>query len=404
MPESEIETSLARVKRGTVDLIPEAELIGKLKRSRETGEPLRVKLGIDPSAPNLTLGHSVVLRKLRDFQEFGHTAVLVVGDFTRRIGDPSGQTQAREMVTTEEIERNMKDYRDQAFKILDPERTEFRYNSEWLSHLSFEELIILSSKYTVARMLERDDFSKRYRENRPISIMEFLYPLAQAYDSIAIEADVELGGLDQKFNLLIGREIQRQYDQEPQIVVTVPLLIGLDGVRVMSQSKGNYIGINELPNEMYGKVMSIPDSLLKQYYELLIDVPWAEVADLHPKAQKDRLARELVTIYHSQEAAEAAAREFERVFVTKKTPSDIKQVSIDSKYIKEDGTIWIVDLLEGSGLVGSRSQARRLIEQGGVYLNGDRIETVDFDPMFEDGMILQVGKRSFVKIISQGSD
>jgi len=295
---------------GTDQLIRREDLIDKLQGSDRTGRPLRIKLGIDPSAPHLTLGHSVPLRKMRQFQDLGHVGVLVVGDFTRRIGDPSGRSSTRALMSAEEIERNMETYRDQAFKILDPERTEFRYNSEWLRKLDFADIIHLTAKYTVARMLERDDFSKRYAAGESISVLEFLYPLAQAYDSVAIEADVELGGTDQLFNLLVGREIQREYEQEPQVVMTVPLLIGLDGEWAMSQTTGNYVGISEKPEEIYGKILSIPDTLIGPYFDWLTDVEvdkdLERSIESAPRDAKRRLAREIVQIYHGARAADRA--------------------------------------------------------------------------------------------------
>nr|MBN1858600.1 tyrosine--tRNA ligase [Candidatus Bipolaricaulota bacterium] len=303
------------IERGAGEIVPVEELRQKLEASHASGKPLRVKLGIDPSAPHLTLGHSVPLRKMRDFQDLGHVGVLVVGDFTRRIGDPSGKASTRALMSAEDIERNMASYTEQAFKVLDPERTEIRYNSEWLGKLSFADLIVLTAKYTVARMLERDDFAKRFAAERPISILEFLYPLAQAYDSVAVRADVELGGSDQKFNLLIGRDIQREYGQEPQVVLTVPLLIGTDGVRSMSQTVGNYVGLDEPPNEMYGKILAIPDELTESYFEQLTQVAGSDRAGLNARDAKRLLARTLVAQYHSGEEASIAEEEFDRIYI-----------------------------------------------------------------------------------------
>jgi len=388
---------------GTDQLIPREDLIGKLRRSEETGEPLRIKLGIDPSAPHLTLGHSVPLRKMRQFQDLGHTGVLVVGDFTRRIGDPSGQSSTRALMTAEEIERNMKTYRDQVFMILDPDRTEFRYNSEWLGKLDFADVIHLTAKYTVARMLERDDFAVRYADGQPISVLEFLYPLAQAYDSVAIEADVELGGSDQLFNLLVGRDIQREYGQEPQVVITVPLLIGLDGERAMSQTTGNYVGISEEPAEMYGKLLSIPDSLVRPYFDWLTDVELDEdlersISDA-PRDAKRRLARVIVAMYHDDAAAESAEAAFDRIHVHHERPAEVPRVGLDRSLLKSDGTIWIVDLLQTSGLVASRGEAKRLIQQGGVKVNEEKVDSQDLDVPFDPPILVQVGKRSFVELI-----
>ena len=339
--------------RNAETLIPEEDLARKLERFYREGKPLRVKLGIDPSAPHLTLGHAVVLRKLRQFQDLGHTAVLVVGDFTRRIGDPSGRAKTRPPMSPEEIQRNMASYKEQAYKILDPDRTEVRYNSEWLGKLTFEDVIHLTAKYTVARMLERDDFKRRFEEGIPITIMEFLYPLAQAYDSVAIEADVELGGSDQRFNLLIGREIQREYGQEPQVILTMPLLIGTDGVHAMSQSRGNYIGIDEPPEEQFGKLMSIPDELMPQYVTLLTDLDWGELEKPHPKEAKKRLAWEIVAWLHGEEAADRARRHFERVFEQEKPPEEMPEVRVPPELVDDAGTVWIIDLLSVSGLVSS---------------------------------------------------
>ncbi len=397
------ETLANDLAHGTDQLIPREELIAKLRESETNGKPLRIKLGIDPSAPHLTLGHSVPLRKMRQFQDLGHTGVLVVGDFTRRIGDPSGRSSTRALMSADDIERNMETYREQAFKILDPDRTEFRYNSEWLGELDFAGVIHLSAKYTVARMLERDDFAKRYAAGEPISVLEFLYPLAQAYDSVAIEADVELGGSDQLFNLLVGRDIQREYGQAPQVVMTVPLLIGLDGERAMSQTTGNYVGIVELPNEMYGKLLSIPDTLIAQYFDRLTDVPLDDglksEIEGSPRNAKRRLAREIIGMYHSPNAAEAAEREFDRIHIQHERPSEIPQVELDRSLLKDDGSIWIIDLLQASGLVGSRGEAKRLIQQGGVKVNEEKIDSQDLDVPFNPPVLIQVGKRSFAELV-----
>lgn len=388
---------------GTDQLIPREELIDKLRQSDEAGDPLRIKLGIDPSAPHLTLGHSIPLRKMRQFQDLGHTGVLVVGDFTRRIGDPSGRSSSRALMSADEIERNMETYREQVFKILDPDRTEFRYNSEWLGKLTFADVIHLTAKYTVARMLERDDFAARYAEGQPISVLEFLYPLAQAYDSVAIEADIELGGNDQLFNLLVGRDIQREYGQDPQVVMTVPLLIGLDGERAMSQTTGNYVGISEPANEMYGKLLSIPDGLIRQYLDWLTDVEFDDelerLLEKAPRDAKRRLALEIVSMYHDAEAASAAQDEFDRIHVRHERPSEIARIPVDRSLVKEDGTIWVIDLLQASGLLSSRAEAKRLIAQGGVQINEERIASQEIDVPFDPPILVQVGKRSFVELV-----
>ncbi len=386
------------LRRNAETLLPEEDLARKLERYYREGKPLRVKLGIDPSAPHLTLGHAVVLRKMRQFQDLGHTAVLIVGDFTRRIGDPSGRAKTRPPMSSEEIQRNMASYKEQAFKILDPDRTEIRYNSEWLGKLTFEDVIHLTAKYTVARMLERDDFKRRFEEGIPITIMEFLYPLAQAYDSVAIRADVELGGSDQRFNLLIGREIQREYGQEPQVILTMPLLIGTDGVHAMSQSRGNYIGIAEPPEEQFGKLMSIPDELMPQYVALLTDLDWGELEKLHPKEAKKRLAWEIVRQFHGEEAADRARRHFERVFEQEKPPEEMPEVRVPPELVDDAGTVWIIDLLAVSGLVSSRSEARRLVEQGGVWIDGKRIASKDARIELKGTLVLRVGRRRFARI------
>lgn len=392
---------IEKIKSGTADLIPEEELEEKLETATEEERPLRVKLGVDPSSSALTLGHAVVLRKLRQLQDLGHKAVMVVGDFTRRIGDPSGRAETRKIMGAKEIEENMKDYERQVFRILDPEKTEFRYNSEWLGKLGFEDIIELTSKYTVARMLERDDFANRYESNKPISILEFLYPLAQAYDSVAVDADIELGGSDQRFNLIVGRHIQREFDQDPQIVLTVPLLTGTDGSRAMSQTRGNYIGINEEPETIYGKLMSISDETMPEYFELLTDIDSGETDDMHPKEKKKKLAREIVENIYSEVEAGHAEEEFERVFEQDEVPEDLKELRIPGEEIKDDGTIWIIDLLDLSGFVSSRSEARRLIDQGGVTLNGEKVTKVDFDPSVEEGKVLQVGKKKFARMVPE---
>ncbi|MFW6071733.1 MAG: tyrosine--tRNA ligase [Candidatus Bipolaricaulota bacterium] len=400
---NDFEDEVKRIKSGTADLIPEEELADKLKLAEEEERPLRVKLGVDPSSPDLTLGHAVVLRKLRQLQDLGHKAVMVVGDFTRRIGDPSGRSETREIMDANEIEENMKDYEKQVFRILDPEKTEFRYNSEWLGKLTFEDIIELTSKYTVARMLERDDFSTRYENNQPISILEFLYPLAQAYDSVAVDADIELGGSDQRFNLIVGRHIQREFDQDPQVVLTVPLLTGTDGTDAMSQTRGNYIGINEAPETIYGKIMSITDETMPEYFELLTDLSLDDLDDLHPKDQKKELAYEIVCNIYSEVEANHAEDEFETVFEQNGKPEELKEVKVPADRIKENGTVWILDLLEVSGFVSSRSEARRLIDQGGVRLDDERVTEVDFDPPLEEERILQVGKKKFARLVPESS-
>jgi tyrosyl-tRNA synthetase len=394
----EVERQLQIIEKNAETLLPREELARKLTRSLTTGKPLRVKLGIDPSAPELTLGHAVVLRKLRQFQDLGHLAVLVVGDFTARIGDPSGRSKTREPLSPEEIAENMKTYREQAFRILDPLRTEVRYNSEWLGKLTFADILVLSSRYTVARMLEREDFAKRFQEGSPISIMEFLYPLAQAYDSVAVEADVELGGSDQRFNLLVGRDIQEAYGQEPQVILTMPLLIGTDGVRKMSKSWGNYIAISELPEEQFGKLMAIPDELMPQYFRLLTDIDWEEVAHLHPKEAKKKLAWTVVASLHGVEEAEKAQAHFERVFEEERPPEVLPEVKI-GHLLDQEEKVPVVELLVASGLVASKSEARRLLSQGGVWLDGVKLPADQDRVRVKNGMILRVGRRRFARLV-----
>jgi tyrosyl-tRNA synthetase len=395
---AEVERQLRLIEKNAETLLPREELAQKIARSLETGKPLRVKLGIDPSAPELTLGHAVVLRKLRQFQDLGHLAVLVVGDFTARIGDPSGRSKAREPLSPETIAENMKTYREQAFRILDPSRTEVRYNSEWLGKLTFADILVLTSRYTVARMLEREDFAKRFQEGSPISIMEFLYPLAQAYDSVAVEADVELGGSDQRFNLLVGRDIQEAYGQEPQVILTMPLLIGTDGVRKMSKSWGNYIAISEPPEEQFGKLMAIPDELMPQYFRLLTDIDWEEVAHLHPKEAKKKLAWTVVASLHGVEEAEKAQAHFERVFEEERPPEVLQEVPV-GHLLDEAGKAPLVEILLASGFVASKSEARRLIAQGGVWLDGVKVAAGEERVAIRPGMILRVGRRRFARLV-----
>jgi tyrosyl-tRNA synthetase len=395
------------IKRGTEEIISEEELIKKIEKSRKEKRPLRVKQGFDPNAPDIHLGHTVGLRKMRQFQDLGHDIYFLIGDFTGMIGDPSGKSITRKQLTEEEVKKNAETYKKQVFKILNPEKTKVVFNSHWLGKLSFSEVLKVCSKYTVARMLERDDFSNRYKEGKPIGIHEFMYPLMQGYDSVAMQADIELGGTDQKFNLLVGRDIQREYSQEPQVIITLPLLEGTDGVEKMSKSLNNYIGINESPQEMYGKVMSVPDNLMIRYFELVTDVPLDEIDEiktglennnLHPRDVKKRLAREIVTLYHGQSAAITAEEEFEKVFKDKLFPEEIKELILKKKDLKE-GNIWLVKLIVLSGVVDSKSEARRLVEQGGVKINGEKISDPNFDFTVKEGTILKIGKLNFVKLI-----
>src|SRR5918996_4883440 len=390
------------------EVIPQDELTGRLTGSAEQGRPLRVKLGIDPSAPDLHLGHAVVLDKLRRFQDLGHTAVLIIGDFTGRVGDPSGMSETRPFLTEEEIEANATTYLDQAGLVLDMDAAEVRRNSEWLGGLDMGEILRLTAAYTVARMLEREDFSDRYRAGRPISVVEFLSPLLQGYDSVAVRSDVEMGGTDQTFNLLVGRDIQKEYGQEPQIVFTMPLLEGTDGVRKMSKSFDNWVGLTELPEEQFGKLMSIPDELMPRYFRLCTALEPAEVeaieeglagGSLHPGEQKRRLAREIVARYHGEEAARSAEEHFDRVFRQRELPEEIGEVSIPAESIR-GGTVWLPKLLAAVGLASSNSDARRLIEQGGVRLDGEVVADADaeHDAASLAGKVLQVGRRRFVRL------
>lgn len=392
------------IKRGVSEIIPEDDLVRKLERSISKQKPLNVKLGCDPSRPDLHLGHSVVLRKLRQFQDLGHQATLIVGDFTGMIGDPSGRSKTRPPLTLEETRRNGQSYFEQATKILSTHKIQMLYNSEWLGKMNFADVIALGSKYTVARMLERDDFEKRYKGGEPISIHELLYPLAQAMDSVAIQADIELGGTDQKFNLLVGRDIQREYKLEPQIIITMPILPGTDGVEKMSKSLDNYIGIDESPKQIYGKILSVPDRLIFEYFILTTNVGGDELAAIkqelddpstNPRDMKRRLARELVALYHSSEAAAAAEEEFDRIFVKKALPDEIPEVSV----AVEDGKIGIVRLLTETGLSATNSEARRVIDQGGVSIDGERIS--DHFAMIElnPSVIVKVGKRRFARVV-----
>lgn len=388
------------IRRGSSEIIPEDSLAEKLVRSIKTDTPLTVKLGCDPSRPDLHLGHSVVLRKLRHFQDLGHEAILIVGDFTGMIGDPSGKSKTRPPLTIEETRRNGQSYFDQATKILSTRRIKILYNSEWLSEMNFTDVIMLASKYTVARMLERDDFEKRYHEGEPISVHEFLYPLAQAMDSVAIKADVELGGTDQKFNLLVGRDIQREYGQEPQVAIILPLLVGTDGVEKMSKSLDNYIGITDSPKDIYGKTLSIPDNLIYDYFLLTTDVGEEYLKKImdqitaKPRDLKRQLARELVTIYWSKEAAEKAEEEFDKIFIRKDIPEDLEEYFLQT----DSESIDIIQLLSETKLATSRSEARRLIEQGGVNIDGNKVSDINQIVSLTNSIILKVGKRKFLKV------
>ncbi len=403
-----LDKQLEIIKRGAVEIIPEDELAGKLKSSIDSGKPLIIKLGLDPTAPDIHLGHTVVLQKLRQFQDLGHQVVLILGDFTARIGDPTGKLEARKQLTEEQVLANSRTYERQIFKILDRERTQVVFNSQWLATLKLDQVIELSAKYTVARMLERDDFAKRLKECLPISIHEFFYPLLQGYDSVRLNADIELGGTDQKFNLLIGRTLQKEYGQEPQVAMTMPILEGLDGVHKMSKSLGNYIGINESPREMYGKTMSLPDELMLRYFELVTALPPEEIGnieaglkkgDMHPRDVKMRLAREIVTQYHDRDTAYIAEEEFKRIFQQKDLPDEVPNFQLTGDML-ENGEIWLPRLILLTKMAGSTSEARRLIQQGGVRVDGVKIHDPDFNIKPVLNMIVQVGKRKFTRIIT----
>ncbi len=397
-----VEEQLEILMRGCDQVVPEGELAAKLQRSFETDTPLIVKEGFDPTAPDLHIGHTVSIRKLKQFQDLGHTVVFLIGDFTGLIGDPSGQNEQRKRMTREDIEVNAETYKNQIFKILDPVKTVIDFNSRWSLPMGSEDVLELTSKYTVARLLERDDFSNRYRNGQPISILEFLYPLFQGYDSVALKADVELGGSDQLFNLLVGREIQREYGQEPQVVMTLPLLVGTGGTDKMSKSLGNYVGIFDPPEEMYGKTMSIPDELIPSWFELCTDVPNEELSlisrqleekSVNPRDLKSRLAREIVTLYHDADSATAAEAHFRTVIVEKDLPDEMPEASISEP-------VWIIELLEAHGLVSSRGEARRLIDQGAVSMDGNRVTDQMFQVPADGEHIVKVGKRRFLKIVS----
>ncbi len=383
-----IQEALSLIRRGTNEIISEEELAKKLS----SGKKLRIKLGVDPTAPDLHLGHSVIINKLKVFQDLGHQIVFLIGDFTARIGDPSGRSATRPMMSEEQIMTNIKTYQEQVFKILDKEKTEVVFNSKWLNALGIEGLLKLASKHTVAQMLVRDDFEKRFKADIPISIVEFMYPLLQAYDSVALQADVELGGNDQKFNLLLGRDMQRDAGQEPQVVITMPLLVGTDGVKKMSKSYNNYIALNDKPQDMFGKLMSISDELMMFYYELLTQENLDEIKQMHPKEAKMKLGSIIVERYWGKEAAENAKAEFNKIFANKDLPTEIEEFKCDKDKIK------LSELLFVSKMVASKNEARRLIEQGGAKVDNEKV-TTDTEIEVKDGMILQAGKRKFKKII-----
>lgn len=379
------EDQVAELKRGAAEIISEAELVERIKSKKV----LKIKLGLDPTAPHIHLGFAVVLRKLRKFQDFGHEVQLLIGDFTARVGDPTGRSETRKVLTPEEIEENARTYRDQLSLILDPDKTKVHFNSKWLAPMSFVDVVDLASKYTVARILERDDFAKRFRDGIPIHMHELLYPLMQGWDSVNLESDVEMGGTDQKFNNLVGRSLQREMGQPPQIVFLMPILEGLDGVQKMSKSLGNYVGITEPPTEMFGKLMSLPDELMDRYFELCTDVPMDQVrVEMHPRDKKRWLGREIVKIYHGGEAAQGADDAFMRQFSQREVPTEMDEKTVSCP-------VHAADLLVQLGMAGSKRDARRLLDQGAVSLDGDKVGATEVS--FQDGAVLKVSRR-FVRL------
>ncbi len=402
--EKDIERSIELIQRGAEEIIDPDELKRKLERAVATDTPLRVKAGFDPTAPDLHLGHTVLIQKMRHFQELGHQVIFLIGDFTGLIGDPTGKSETRPPLTPEQVQENAATYKEQIFKILDPEKTEIAFNSAWMNDMRSIDMIRLCAKYTVARMLERDDFKKRFQGQRPIAIHEFIYPLIQGYDSVALKADVELGGKDQKFNLLVGRHIQKEYGQEPQVVVTMPLLEGLDGINKMSKSLGNYVGITEDPKSMFGKLMSISDDLMFRYYELLSSLSLSEIDGLkkglsenrlHPKDVKAQLATEMVARYHGRDAAKRAREQFEAQFARGQVPDDIPEFPLSNIHGEN---VFIPKLLKEAGIVGSTSEARRLIKQGAVSLDGQKVTDVEIERP-SSGSVFKIGKRRYVRLV-----
>lgn len=395
----QVEEQMAVIRRGVAEIVPEEELKDKLFRAISDNRPLRIKLGLDPTAPDIHMGHTVVLNKLRQFQDLGHEVHLIIGDFTGRIGDPSGKSETRKQLTEEEVIANAATYKEQIFKVLDATRTIIHFNSEWLMPLNLVDVLNLAGKYTVARMLERDDFSKRYKEGMPIGIHEFMYPLMQGYDSVELKADVELGGTDQMFNLLVGRNLQKEYGMEPQVALMMPILEGTDGVQKMSKSLGNYIGVNDEAYEMFGKTMSIPDALIIRYFELLTRVSLQELQDLqqamssgelNPRDAKMRLAREIISMYHSEQEARQAQDKFELVFSRRDIPDDVPEIQAAA------GEVWLPKFMSDHKLLKSTSEGKRMLEQGAIKVNGEKY--VDENLQLQNGMVIQVGKRKFGKV------
>ena len=406
----EVQHQMAIIKRGVVELLPEDEFERKLAESIKTGKPLRIKQGFDPTAPDIHLGHTVGIRKLKQFQDLGHKVVLIIGDYTSLIGDPSGRSDTRPILSYEDIMKNAETYQDQFFNILDRDKCEVHFNGEWFAKMDFREFMNLTTRFTVARILERDDFEKRFKSNSPISMHELFYPIMQAYDSVAIKSDLELGGTEQKFNLLAGRNLQESFSQAPQCVLTLPILVGLDGERKMSKSLGNYIGIDESAKEIFGKAMSIPDELIYQYFEMVTDVPAERLTQIkaeldagntNPMLLKKDLAATLVDMYHESGAGQNAREEFERVFSQGKLPDDIPEMR--SKGIIDLGfdptNIYLVGLIAKAGLAKSNGEARKLIQGGGVSLNSEKVTDTNLEFSLKEETILKVGKRRFLKLI-----
>jgi tyrosyl-tRNA synthetase len=409
--EKDLKKQIEVAVRGTEDILLKEELNDLLEQSIKESRPLKVKLGLDPTAPDIHLGHTVVLNKLRQFQDLGHEAILIIGDYTARIGDPSGRSTLRPKLDPEIIDKNAKTYMKQAFKILDREKTEVVKNSKWLKPLKLEDILNLTSRFTFARMLERDDFKKRFHGNIPIAIMEFLYPIMQAYDSVAINADIELGGTDQRFNLLVGRELQKEFGQKPQIAITMPILVGTDGVEKMSKSIGNYIGVTETPEEIFGKIMSIPDTIIIDYYRLLTRLPGSEINNIernmkeegeNPVIAKRRLAKLIVKNLYDIDRAIKAEKNFDSIFKEKKVPDEVEEYILREDDIKK-GRVWVVNLLVNCGLSESNSEARRLISQGAIKIGDMKIDDSNLELKVEEieGKIIQKGKRYFRKILSR---
>ena len=401
-----LEEQLKVIQRGTVEIIPEEELVEKLKACIRENKPLRVKQGFDPTAPDIHLGHTVCLRKLKQFQELGHKVILIIGDYTGMVGDPSGRSETRPQLTTDEIKTNALTYQEQFFKVVDESKTEVHFNGEWFSKMSFGEVMKLASNFTVARMLERDDFCKRYKDQVPISIHELFYPLMQAYDSVMIHADMEIGATEQKFNLLAGRTIQELYGQKPQVILTMPVLVGTDGQQRMSKSLGNYIGVAELPKEIFGKIMSIPDEQIYNYFELVTDVKPDELAQIkkelegkktNPMILKKRLGKEIVRMYYDATEAEKACQEFERVFSKKELPENIPVIIVEH----DQAEIWIAHLLVNAGCAESTSQIRRLIKQGGLYIDNLRVDDENLKVLVAGEKLVRIGKRGFFRIVGK---